>query len=58
MKLFLMLPAVLMGTLILCGCRPDPGTTINSAPSISDEELARIDAESTQARRAALKDSK
>lgn len=58
MKLILTLPAVLMGTLILCGCRPEPSTTINPAPNISNEELARIDAESTQARRAALKDSK
>lgn len=58
MKLILTLPAVLMGTLMLCGCRPEPGTTINSAPNISNEELARMDAESAQARQAAIKDSK
>lgn len=58
MKLILTLPAVLMGTLIVCGCRPEPSTKINTAPNITNEELARMDAESNQARRAAIKDSK
>ncbi len=56
MKFLFVVPVILLSLLSIPGCGSGSGTTVNPAPTMTEEELVEMDKESEKARQEAIRD--